>query len=128
MASAKDPQAMLAASGSQVQPSVEKAMDYNRRLAEISESVYTEFARLAEAQVAESRKKLEEKIEEAARNAPPGSENAIAAMRSLLGNADATYEQMMTSTRQSLEALRANMAAAGERFTQAAQDAVKGTK
>jgi phasin family protein len=126
MATASDPQAFLSVSGSQVQPAVEKAMDYNRRLAEINEKVYLEFSRMADQQVAESRKKLEEMIAEAMRNAPPGSENAIAVMKSMLSNADATYDQMMASTRQALETLRANMVNAGDQFTQAAQNAAKG--
>jgi phasin family protein len=128
MASTSDPQAFLSASGSQVQPSVEKTIDYNRRLAEITESVYADFSRIADEKVAESRKKLEEMIEEAMRNAPPGSENAIAVMKSVLSNADSTYDQMMASTRQALETLRTNMDSVGDRFAQAAQDVAKGGK
>lgn len=128
MASAADPQAFLSASAAQAQPGAETAMDYNRRLAEIGEGVYAEFTEVAQQKVAESRKKLQDMIDEASKNAPPGSENAIAVMKSLLSNADATYEQMMASTTQALEALRANMTTASERFTQAAQDTAKGRK
>jgi phasin family protein len=125
ISSAKDPQEMLSASAAQIQPSAEKALEYNRRLTEISESIYAEFAKVAEGQIAESRQRLTDLIDEAAKNAPPGADNAIAAMKSILANADAGYEQMMTGTRQAVEALRANVAAAAEQFTQAAASAVK---
>ena len=122
---ATDPQALLSASAAQLQPSAEKALDYNRRLTEIGDEVYAEFSKVAEAQITESRNKLHALIEEAEKNAPAGSENAIATMKAILGNADASYEQMMQSARQAVDVLRNNMTMTGERFAQAAGDAMK---
>lgn len=125
MNSAADPQTLLAASAAQVQPNAGKTLDYNRHLAAIGESIYSEFAKAAEAQVAENRKKLAALVEEAEKNAPPGSENAIAIMKTILGNADASFEQGMKNAMQAVEALKANVSVATERFTQAAEDAAK---
>lgn len=122
---ATDPQALLSASAAQLQPNAEKALDYNRRLAEIGDDIYAEFSKVAEEQVAESRKKLQALIDEAEKNAPAGSENAIAAMKAILGNADASYDQVMRSARQAVDVLRNNMTMTGERFAQAAEEAVK---
>jgi phasin family protein len=125
MSSATDPQALLAASAAQVQPNAEKTLEYNRQLAEIGESIYTEFSKAAEAQVAENRAKLAALIEEAEKNAPPGSENAIAIMKSILSNADAGFEQGMKNATQAVEALKTNLTLASRQFTQAAEDAAK---
>lgn len=120
MTSATDPQALAAASAGRLQPGTEKMLDYQRRLAEIGESVYSGFTKAAEEQIAESRRKLAELVAEAEKNAPPGSENAIAVMKSILSNADASYEQMVNSTRQAIDTLRSNAVAATERFSEAA--------
>ena len=125
LGSATNPQAFFSVSAAQVQPHAEKALDYNRRLAAIGDEIYAEFSKAAEEQVAESRRKLAALIEEAEKNTPPGSENALAAMKSILSNADVSYEQIMQSAGQAVETLRANMAMTTERFAQAAEDAVK---
>jgi phasin family protein len=123
MTSATDPQTLAAASASRLQPSAEKMLDYNRRLAEIGESVYSGFTKAAEEQIADSRSKLAALVAEAEKNAPPGSENAIAVMKAILSNADASYEQMVNSTRQAIETLKntatVNATAAAERFSAA---------
>lgn len=118
---AADPQAALSAAGAQVQPNAAQALEYNRHLAQIGEEIYAEFSKAADAQVAASRDKVQALIAEAEKNAPPGSEDAIAAMKSLLGNADASYDQIVRSARQAVEVLRDNLAASGERFAQAAE-------
>lgn len=121
LTAAKDPQELAAAASGRLQPNAEKMLDYQRRLAEIGESVYSGFTRAAEEQIAESRQKLAALVAEAEKNAPPGSENAIAVMKTILSNADASYEQMVNSTRQAIETLRNNAAAAAERFSGAAK-------
>lgn len=123
MTAAKDPQALAAAAAGQFQPNAEKLADYQRRLAEIGESVYAGFTKAAEEQIAESRRKLAELVAQAEKNAPPGSENAIAVMKTILSNADASYEQMVNSTRQAVETLRNNAAAAAGQFSGAAANA-----
>lgn len=125
MTAAKDPQALAAAAAGRLQPNAEKLAEYQQRLAEIGENVYSSFTQAAEEQIAESRRKLAELVAEAEKNAPPGSENAIAAMKTMLSNADASYEQMVNSTRQAIETLRNNATAAARQFSGAAANAAK---
>jgi phasin family protein len=126
LGTATDSQAMLSAVGAQIQPGAEKALDYNRHLVQIGDEICAEFSKAADAQVAASREKLQALIAEAERNAPPGSESAIAAMKSIIGNADASYDQVVRSARQAVEVLRDNLASGGERFVRAAGEAAKG--
>lgn len=125
MGAAKDPQAFLSTSVPQVQPNAEKALDYGRHLTEIGQSIHTEFAVAAETQIAETRKKLVSLVEEAAKNAPAGSESTIAMMQSILGNADTGYEQLMKSSRQAAETLQKNVQTANEKMATATEDTQK---
>lgn len=90
-------------------PDAGKAFDYGRQLAEIGEGVQAEFASAAEAQVMATRNKLAAMIDEAKRNAPPGSEAAIALLQSILDNADNGYEKMMNESRKAVKTLQENV-------------------
>lgn len=126
---AKDAQEWLALSAAQAQPNAEKALAYGRQLAGIASSVQAEFSKAAEAQIAETSRKVLELVEEVSKNAPAGSENAIALVKSAIGNANAGYEQLAKTTKQAVEALEANMNSAVSQFTQpAAKSARAATK
>jgi phasin family protein len=125
LSGSKDPQALLSAVTEKMQPNAEKALDYSRHLTEIAASMQAEFAQAAEAQVAETTKALKELVDEAAKNAPPGSENMVAIMQSVLGIANAGYDQLAKNTRQTVEALQANVNTATDQITQAAEKATR---
>jgi hypothetical protein len=54
------------------------------------------------------------------KNAPAGSENVIALVKSTLGNATAGYEQFTKSAKQAGEAIETNLNAAVSQFASAA--------
>lgn len=116
----KDPQEWLALTAAQAQPNAEKALAYGRHLASIASGVQAEFSKAAEAQIAETSRKVLELVEEVTKNAPAGSENAIALVKSAIGNANAGYEQLTKTTKQAVEALEANLNTAVNQFTQPA--------
>ncbi len=122
--SVKDAQEWLSLAAAQAQPNAEKALAYSRHLASIASGVQTEFSKVAEAQIAEASRKVLELVEEVTKNAPAGSENAIALVKSAIGNANAGYEQLTKTTKQAVEALEANLNTA---VTQFAQPAAKAT-
>lgn len=124
---AKDPQEFFALTTAQAQPSTEKALAYTRHLAGIASSTQAEFTKAAEAQIAESSRKVTAFVDELAKNAPAGSENAFTAFKSILGNASAGYEQLSKTTKQAVETMEANMNNATTQFTQAATQAVEKT-
>lgn len=114
---AKDPQEWMSVASAQAQPNAEKALAYGRHLASIASGVQTEFNKAAEAQIAETSRKVLELVEEVTKNAPAGSENAIALVKSAIGNANAGYEQLTKTTKQAVEALEANLNNAVSQFT-----------
>ncbi|GAC1411143.1 MAG: phasin family protein [Burkholderiaceae bacterium] len=107
--SAKDPQEFMALSSAQGQPGAEKALAYGRHLATIASATQAEFTRTAEAQIAETNRKVLALVDEVSKNAPAGSEQMVAMMRSALGNANAGYEQLTKTTKQAVEALESNL-------------------
>jgi phasin family protein len=125
--SAKDPQEFFALSAAQAQPNTEKALAYSRHLASIASSTQAEFTKAAETQIAENNRKVSALVDELAKSAPAGSENAVAAFKAVIGNANAGYEQFSKSTKQAVETIEANMNNATTQFTQAATQAVEKT-
>lgn len=120
---AKDAQEWLSLAAAQAQPNAEKALAYGRHLATIASGVQAEFSKAAEAQIAETSRKVLELVEEISKNAPAGSENAVALVKSAIGNANAGYEQLTKTTKQAVEALEANLNNAVSQFTPAAPKA-----
>ena len=124
----KDPQAFFALSAAQAQPTAEKALAYGRHLASITSSAQAEFTKAAEAQLAATQTKVVALVDELSKNAPAGSENAIAFVKSALGNASAGYEQMTKSSKQVSDTIEANVNAAVSQFTQTATKVSKAAK
>lgn len=125
--SAKDPQEFFSLSAAQAQPSAEKAIAYGRHLAAITSGTQAEFSKAAESQIAETNRKVLSLVEEVTKNAPAGSENAVAMLKSAIGNANAGYEQFSKTSKQAVEAIEANLTSAVNQFTQAAEKVVPRT-
>lgn len=117
--SAKDPQEFFALTAAQAQPAAEKATAYSRHLAAIASGAKEEFSKAAESQIAETNRKVISLVEEVSKNAPAGSENAVAMFKSAIGNANAGFEQFSKSSKQAVETIEANLASAVSQFTQA---------
>lgn len=126
--SAKDPQEWMSLAAAQAQPNAEKALAYGRNLASIASGVQAELNKAAEAQIAETSRKMLELVEEVTKNAPAGSENAVALLKSAIGNANAGYEQITKTTKQAVETLEANLNSAVTQFTQPAAKATRAKK
>ena len=90
-------------------------------LATIASTTQAEFTRAAEAQIAETNRKVLALVDEVSKNAPAGSEQMVAMMRSALGNANAGYEQLTKTTKQAVEALEGNLNNAVSQMTQVAE-------
>ena len=122
---AKDPQQLIALGAAQAQPSAEKALAYVRHVASIASEVQGEFTKAAEAQIAEASRKVVAMVDEVSKNAPSGSENAIAMFKSALGNATAGYEQFTRSTKQAVATMEGNV---NNAVTQISEVAAKTTR
>jgi phasin family protein len=118
--SVKDAQELIALQASLSQPVAEKVLSYGRHLYEIASSTQAEFAKVAEAQFEEQNKKVQALVDNVAKNAPAGSETAVAALKSALNAANTTYETVQKATKQAVEIAETNFNAAAAVATKAA--------
>lgn len=126
--SAKDPQEFFSLTAAQAQPAAEKAVAYGRHLAAIASGTQAEFSKAAESQIAETNRKVISLVDEVSKNAPAGSENAVAMLKSAMGNASAGYEQFTKTSKQAVEAIETNLASAVNQFSQAAEKVIPRNK
>lgn len=123
--SVKDAQELLALQASLLQPTAEKAVAYSRHVYEIAAETNTEVARAAEAQFAEAQRKFNSLVESAAKNAPAGSENAVALYKSALAAANNAIESVQKAAKQTAAVAEANMSALTENAVKVSKSAAK---
>ena len=123
--SVKDAQELLALQASLTQPTAEKVLSYGRHLYEIASATQAEFAKVAEAQFEEQNKKVQALVDNVAKNAPAGSETAVAVMKSAITAANTTYETVHKATKQAVEIAESNFNAAATAATKAATQATE---
>ncbi|HEX2531700.1 MAG TPA: phasin family protein [Burkholderiaceae bacterium] len=116
---AKDLQEFFTLGASQTQPNTEKAIAYTRDLASILSTTQAEFTKTAEEQIAEANRTLIAFVDDVTKNAPVGSETAMTLMKSMIGNANAGYEQLSKNTKQAVETFEAGVNTAASQFSQA---------
>ena len=107
---ARDPQAFLSLVTAQFQPNNEKAASYARYLGEIFTETQQIFAKTAEAQVAEVSRAATAIVDQFTAAAPAGSTDAMALVKSMMGTANAVYEQVNKVAKQTGEAMQAQAA------------------
>ncbi|MFC0402835.1 phasin family protein [Paraburkholderia rhizosphaerae] len=121
--SVKDAQELLALQASLTQPVAEKVLSYGRHLYEIASATQAEFTRVAEAQYEEQNRKVQALVENVAKNAPAGSETAVAVIKSAITAANTTYETVHKATKQAVEIAESNFNAAATAASKAASQA-----
>ena len=118
---AKDPQEFIALVTAQAKLNAEKVQSYGRHLTEIASSTKVELNKLVEAQIAETKDKVTALVSDVAKNAPAGSEQAVAMLKSAIDNASAGYEQLSKTAKQATETVEENVAKATEQFSKAVE-------
>lgn len=109
---AKDVQELIALQSTLTQPGVEKAVAYSRSVYEIATQTQEEIAKIVEAQFSEANKTVATALDKAAKNAPAGSDVAVAAVKSAIAAASSAYDSLTKAARQVAEVTEANVAAA----------------
>lgn len=104
----KDAQELLALQASLFQPLAEKTAAYSRHLYDIASGTNAEFARTFEAQAADAQKKFLSIIDNAAKNAPAGSETAVAVFKSAVAAGNNALESVQKAVKQATEVAEAN--------------------
>jgi phasin family protein len=106
--SVKDAQELVALNANLVQPLAEKAAAYSRHVYEIVQGTNAEFTKAFEAQASDAQKKFASLVDSAAKNAPAGSETAVAVMKSAVAAASNAYESVQKVVKQATDLAEAN--------------------
>jgi len=107
--SVKDAQELLALQASLFQPLAEKAVAYNRHLYEIATGTGAEFHGHVEGKMAEAQKAFHAMVDNAAKNAPAGSEAAVAAFKTAVSAGNNALETVQKAVKQATEVAEANV-------------------
>ena len=124
MIGAKDPREAMTLSAAQIQPAVEQIVAYNRSLYEISAQTKEEVSKQLESQFGDFQKQVSSLMEKAAKNAPAGSDVAVAAVKSALEAASSAFDNMKNIVKQAAEIAEANIATASNATVNATVNAV----
>jgi len=123
--SVKDAQELLALQATMLQPAAEKAASYSRHLYDIAAATQAEVAKVAETQMADAQKNFASTVDSALKNAPAGSENAVALVKSAMAAANNAYESVSKAAKQAADVAEANFTAVTNTAVKASQAASK---
>ena len=126
--SVKDAQELLALQASLLQPAAEKAAAYSRHLYDIMAGTNAEVSKVAEATMSDSQKKMLALVDNAVKNAPAGTESAVALVKSAVAAANNAYETAHKAAKQAAEVAEANFQAVTNTAVKATQSATKAAK
>ena len=123
--SVKDAQELLALQAGLLQPAAEKAAAYSRHLYDIAASTNAEVTKVAEATVTEAQAKFMASVDSAVKNAPAGTENAVALVKSAVAAANNAFEGVQKAVKQATDVAEANFQAISTTAAKATQAATK---
>ncbi|HMN20546.1 MAG TPA: TIGR01841 family phasin [Ottowia sp.] len=126
--SVRDAQELLALQASMLQPLAEKTAAYSRHLYDIAAGTTSEFSKTFEAKVAESQAQFANMVDTAAKNAPAGSDTAVAMMKSAVAAANNAFESVQKAVKQATDMAEANFNAVAASATNVAKSATTASK
>ena len=116
----KDAQELLALQASLFQPLAEKTAAYSRHLYDIAAGTGAEFGKALESKTAEAQQSFATLVDNAAKNAPAGSETAVAVMKSAVSAATNAFESVQKAVKQASDVAEANFNAVANTAAKAA--------
>ena len=125
---AKDAQELLALQAGLLQPAAEKAAAYSRHVYDIAAATNADLGKAAEAQASEAQKKFLSVVDNAVKNAPAGTENAVALVKSAVAAANNALESVTKAAKQAQDVAEANFQALNSSAVKASQAAVAKTR
>lgn len=125
MLSAKTPQELMTVQTAYFQPLAQKSAAYFQHVQSIATEGSADFTKQVEAKMAEAQKAFGTSVEQLAKNAPAGSEAAVAAFQSALSNSQKAVESAQAAIKKATDTAQANFAAATKQATDVAKKAAK---
>ena len=123
--SVKDAQELLALQAGMFQPLAEKAAAYSRHLYDIASGTSAEFSKAFEGKVAEGQAQFAALVDNAAKNAPAGSETAVAMMKSAVAAANNAFESVQKAVKQAGDMAETNFKSVSESAVNASKNVTK---
>lgn len=111
LAGAKDAQAMFALQSNMIQPLAEKSASYSRHLYDIASGTGAEFTKALESTTAESQKAVTSFLENSLKNAPAGSEAAVAVFKSAIEASNNAVEAAQKTAKQAVQMVESKIGA-----------------
>jgi phasin family protein len=119
----KDAQELIALQAGMLQPLAEKTAAYSRHLYDISSGTRTELGKPIQSQADHLQKAFTNLVDNAAKNAPAGSETAVAVMKSAMSAATNAFESVQKAVKQASDVAEANFNAVASTAADAAKSA-----
>jgi len=124
----KDAQELVALHSSLLQPSAEKVAAYSRHIYDIATATGSEVTKVTEGQVSEAQKKFLSVVDNAVKNAPAGSENAVVLVKSAVAAANNAFDSVQKAAKQAADVAEANFQAMTNTAVKATQASGKTRK
>ena len=125
---AKDAQEMLALQSGMLKPLAEKSAAYFQHVQTIATGNGAEFTKAVEAKIAEAQNTFGTVVENLTKNAPAGTESAVAAFKSAINAGQNAMETAQASAKKAVEAAQSNFKAAAAQAVDAVTKATKASK
>ena len=123
--SVKDAQELLALQAGLLQPAAEKAAAYTRHVYDIAAATNAEVTKVAETTASDAQAKFMAVVDSAVKNAPAGTENAVALVKSAVAAANNAFEGVQKAVKQASDVAEANFQALSTQAAKATQAASK---
>ena len=111
LAGAKDAQAVFELQSNMIQPLAEKSASYSRHLYDIASGTGAEFTKALESTTAESQKAVTSFLENSLKNAPAGSEAAVAVFKSAIEASNNAVEAAQKTAKQAVQMVESKIGA-----------------
>lgn len=121
----KDAQELVALQTSFVQPLAEKSAAYSRHLLDIAQGTGTELTKVFEGKAAESQHAVQSFIESALKNAPTGSEQAVAFFKQAVTASNTAVESVQKAVKQAADLAESHLQTATETVLKASKSGAK---
>lgn len=112
LAAAKNPEAVLALHKSAVYPAFDRSIAYSRSYYGIVSQTLEVLGKMVESNVTEINDNVVAALDKGVKHAPAGSDVVLGVVKSALASANAAYDNVKKTTRQTVELAEANVAAA----------------
>ena len=121
----KDAQEFIALQTSFVQPLVEKTVSYSRHVYDITTGTTAELSKAAEAKAAEVQAAVLGYVDSALKNAPAGSESAVALFKQAVSASNTAVESIQKAAKQAADLAESNLNAVTETAVKATKTTAK---